>query len=42
VIWFNEYWDGAVVGSAIIKNMDEGSNPVETTKILIQNLKGIE
>ena len=42
VIWFNEYSDGAVVGSAIIKNMDGSSNPVETTKILIQNLKGIK
>jgi tryptophan synthase alpha chain len=42
VIWFNEYSDGAVVGSAIIKNMDGSSNPVETTKILIQDLKGIE
>ena len=42
VIWFNEYSDGAVVGSAIIKNMDGSSNPVETTKNLIQDLKGIE
>jgi tryptophan synthase alpha chain len=42
VIWFNEHSDGAVVGSAIIKNMDGSSNPVETTKILIQNLKGIK
>ena len=42
VIWFNEHSDGAVVGSAIIKNMDGSSNPVETTKILIQDLKGIE
>ncbi|MBC8345534.1 MAG: tryptophan synthase subunit alpha [Candidatus Marinimicrobia bacterium] len=40
VIWFNEYSDGAVVGSAIIKNMDEGPNPVETTKQLIEVLKG--
>jgi tryptophan synthase alpha subunit len=42
VIWFNEHSDGAVVGSAIIKNMDGSLNPVETTKILIQDLKGIE
>ena len=42
VIWFNEHSDGAVVGSAIIKNINGSLNPVETTKILIQNLKGIE
>jgi tryptophan synthase alpha subunit len=42
VIWFNEHSDGAVVGSAIIKNMDGSSNPVETTINLIQDLKGIE
>jgi tryptophan synthase alpha chain len=41
VVWFNEHSDGAVVGSAIIKNMNGSSNPVETTKILIQGLKGI-
>tara|TARA_Y100000294_G_scaffold90436_1_gene84295 strand:- start:174 stop:467 length:294 start_codon:yes stop_codon:yes gene_type:complete len=31
---------GAVVGSAIIKNMDGNSDPVEATKKLIQELKG--
>ncbi len=41
VVWFNQHSDGAVVGSAIIKNMNGSSNPVETTKILIQGLKGI-
>ena len=40
VIWFNEHSDGAVVGSAIIKNMEGRSNPVETTKQLIEELKG--
>jgi len=40
VIWFNKHSDGAVVGSAIIKNIDRSSNPVETTKSLIQELKG--
>ena len=40
VIWFNKHSDGAVVGSVIIKNMDGSSNPVETTKSLIQELKG--
>ena len=40
VVWFNEHSDGAVVGSAIIKNMDGDSSPVKTTKELIQELKG--
>ena len=40
VVWFNEHSDGAVVGSAIIKNMNGSSNLVETTKSLIQGLKG--
>jgi tryptophan synthase alpha chain len=40
VVWFNEHSDGAVVGSAIIKNMDGKSDPVEATKNLIQDLKG--
>jgi tryptophan synthase alpha chain len=40
VIWFNKHSDGAVVGSVIIKNIDGSSNPVETTKSLIQELKG--
>ena len=40
VTWFNEYSDGVVVGSAIIKNMDGESDPVEATKFLIQKLKG--
>jgi len=42
VIWFNDHSDGAVVGSAIIKNMDGKSDPVEGTKTFIQALKGIE
>ena len=41
VVWFNQHSDGAVVGSAIIKNMNGSSNPIETTKSLIQSLKGI-
>ena len=41
VVWFNKHSDGAVVGSAIIKNMNGSSNPVENTKSLIQGLKGI-
>jgi len=41
VKWFNKHSDGAVVGSAIIKKMDGNSNPVDTTKNLIQDLKGI-
>ena len=41
VVWFNQHSDGAVVGSAIIKNMNGSSNPIETTKNLIQGLKGI-
>jgi len=40
VVWFNEHSDGAVVGSAIIKNMDGSSNLVESTKEFIQELKG--
>lgn len=40
VVWFNTHSDGAVVGSAIIKNMDGESRPVEATKKLIQALKG--
>ena len=40
VTWFNEHSDGVVVGSAIIKNMDGESDPVEATKFLIQKLKG--
>ena len=40
VVWFNEHSDGAVVGSAIIKNMNGSSNPIKTTKSLIQGLKG--
>jgi tryptophan synthase alpha chain len=41
VVWFNQHSDGAVVGSAIIKNMNGSLNPVETTNILIHDLKGI-
>ena len=42
VVWFNERSDGAVVGSAIIKNIDGDSSPVKTTKELIQKLKGVK
>jgi tryptophan synthase alpha subunit len=41
VKWFNEHADGAVVGSAIIKNLTGTENPVETTKNFIHSLKGI-
>jgi tryptophan synthase alpha subunit len=41
VVWFNQHSDGAVVGSAIIKNMNGSSNPIGITKSLIQDLKGI-
>lgn len=41
VKWFNEHADGAVVGSAIIKNLIGSENPVETTNNFIQSLKGI-
>jgi tryptophan synthase alpha chain len=40
VTWFNEHSDGAVMGSAIINNMSEQSDPIEATKKLIQELKG--
>ena len=40
VIWFNKYSDGAVVGSAIIKNMIRKTDPINATKLLIQKLKG--
>jgi len=40
VLWFNDHADGAVVGSAIIKNMDGHTEPLEATKQLIQVLKG--
>ena len=40
VKWFNEQADGAVVGSAIIKNLIGSKNPVETTNNFIQSLKG--
>ncbi len=42
VVWFNGHADGAVVGSAIIKNMTGNLNPIKTTKELIQKLKGIK
>jgi len=41
VVWFNKHSDGAVVGSAIIKNMSSDSNPVQPVKTFIQKLKGI-
>ncbi len=40
VVWFNTHSDGAVVGSAIIKNMDGETHPLKATKSLIQALKG--
>lgn len=40
--WFNKYSDGAVVGSAIINKINQSSNPIETTKNLIKELKGIK
>ena len=40
VLWFNDHADGAVVGSAIIKNMDGHTKPLEATKQFIQALKG--
>jgi tryptophan synthase alpha chain len=40
VVWFNKHSDGAVVGSAIIKNMSSDSNPVQPVKTFIQKLKG--
>jgi tryptophan synthase alpha chain len=40
VVWFNKHSDGAVVGSAIIKNMDGKLDPIEASKTLIQDLKG--
>ncbi len=42
VVWFNNYSDGAVVGSAIIKNMEGNLKPIESTKELIQTLKGAQ
>ncbi len=40
VEWFNKYSDGAVVGSAIIKNLDENKNPIKATYDFITSLKG--
>ncbi len=40
VVWFNRHSDGAVVGSAIIKNMGMNNNPIQTTKDFIKELKG--
>lgn len=42
VVWFNDYSDGVVVGSAIIKNMVGKLDPVESTKKLMQILKGTQ
>ena len=39
VIWFNKYSDGAVVGSAIIKELKTSKNPKNTIKLLIENLR---
>jgi len=41
VLWFNQYADGVVVGSAILKNMDGKDDIFQTTKEFIQTLKGI-
>lgn len=41
VKWFNQYSDGAVVGSAIINKINKSSNPIKTTENLIKDLKGI-
>ena len=40
VIWFNKYSDGAVVGSAIIKELKNSKDPKKTVKLLVQSLKG--
>ena len=40
VIWFNKYSDGAVVGSAIMKELKTSKNPQDTIKLLIENLRG--
>ena len=41
VVWFNNYSDGAVVGSAIINNMNKYDDPIPKTKHFINKLKGI-
>tara|TARA_A100001037_G_C15151245_1_gene639371 strand:+ start:3497 stop:4267 length:771 start_codon:yes stop_codon:yes gene_type:complete len=41
VVWFNNYSDGAVVGSAIINNMDNCDDPITKTNQFIKELKGI-
>ncbi len=40
VEWFNKYSDGAVVGSAIMKNLDGNRNPIKATYDFITSLKG--
>ena len=40
VKWFNKYSDGAVVGSAIIKNLAGKEDPIKTTYDFITSLKG--
>ena len=39
VVWFNNHVDGAEVRSAIINNMDGGSDSVEVIRKFIQDLK---
>mgnify|MGYP001447157984 FL=1 len=41
VIWFNEQADGAVIGSAIIKKLDDSENPEYIAQNYIKELKGI-
>jgi tryptophan synthase alpha chain len=42
VCWFNQYSDGAVVGSAIINKINKSTDPVKIIKNLIKELKGIK
>ncbi len=40
VVWFNQYSDGAVVGSAIIEKIIANEDPVKATENFIRELKG--
>ena len=42
VCWFNQYSDGAVVGSAIINKINKTTDPIKIIKNLIKELKGIK
>ncbi len=42
VVWFNKNADGAVVGTAIINNISNSTQYIESTKTFIQTLKGIK